>query len=80
MYIFLAGGKDYIPVNRTITFNHSKKSEEVVVLTQFDDDLEQAEFFSIALTLDRDESNVLLFPARSMISINDFNSMLAENA
>ena len=71
-----AGGRDYVPVNSSVTLSGSKRSEQVSISTNSDDVLEQAESFKVQLTYDRDDTSVLLLPAQSTIVIADNNSEL----
>ena len=71
-----AGGRDYIPVNSSVTLSGSKHSEQVSISTNSDDLLEQTESFRVQLTYGHNDTSVLLLPAQSTIVIADNNSEL----
>ena len=69
------GGEDYTPVNRSVIFSGTNRSEQVVILTLSDNLLEEAESFSLVLNHEEGES-VLLMPSESTVWIKDNDSKL----
>lgn len=74
------GGEDYTPVHSTIVFSESIRSVEVPIITELDQLLEGTESFSVQLSHDHSEENVLLLPSHSNILIRDRDSKFASES
>ena len=72
-----AGGEDYATVSTDLVFSRAMRSHEVFIPLIADEFLEpKTESFTVQLTHDREDDNVLLIPSQSTILIIDNNSRL----
>lgn len=67
-------------MHSTIVFSESSDSVEVPIITNSDKLLEGTESFSVQLSHDRSEENVLLLPAHSNVLIIDRDSKFASES